>query len=310
MADDDEDLCIICKKQKELVQEKLLTSKKCGHKFHRDCFDRAIAMNRLTALECAACKEKGLGLLISRVDLTEKSLDELECETDVEVRKRVMETYIFTQDDFETLREFQDYEQNVEDIIFTLVHGSNEEKEKAEKNMKEYSDENAQRIKQKNVKLKMEHDNQEQRIKEEADKRMTARQMLLDKKKESNILRKQANLERNAAALGETAGTGSGSGAVLSGHLARGMQGPAVMETDEISPATAAPVQTAPNRLAAFLGARELPTFSYPEAHGQGRPPETLRKARKAAGYNREDASRRDLYVLSKVMSWTTIQGE
>ena len=47
----------------------------------------------------------------------EQSLDELECETDVGVRKQVKKTYNLARENFDSLREFQDYEEEVEDII-------------------------------------------------------------------------------------------------------------------------------------------------------------------------------------------------
>ena len=71
-------------------------------------------------------------------------MDENEVERDFRIRRRIMAIYNKTEDQFQTLDEYKDYEEEREDIIFNLVHGIDEED--SERRVKEYEAKNVLNI--------------------------------------------------------------------------------------------------------------------------------------------------------------------
>lgn len=49
-------------------------------------------------------------------------------ERDLRIRRKIRAIYNRNREDFSALKEFNDYEEDVEDIIFVLVHGTEHEK--------------------------------------------------------------------------------------------------------------------------------------------------------------------------------------
>jgi CDK-activating kinase assembly factor MAT1 len=65
-------------------------------------------------------------LIVKRANLTEKTLDETEVERDFKVRKRIKLVFNKGENDFRTLLEFNNYEEDVEDMIYNLTNGIDE----------------------------------------------------------------------------------------------------------------------------------------------------------------------------------------
>ena len=112
--------CSICRTKSgdasNLENRALLVNEKCGHYFCSNCAERQFARKR--SFSCPKCKHE-----VKRIWLSSKSLEQLECEKDVSIRKMVKDVYNKIEKDFTTLLEFQNYEEEVEDIVFNLVHG-------------------------------------------------------------------------------------------------------------------------------------------------------------------------------------------
>ena len=111
--------CVICGIKADAASNMnakgLLVNEKCGHKFCNTCIERQFARKR--SFSCPRCKHE-----VKRGWLSEKSLEALECERDVSIRKMVKNVFNLTEVDFKSLLEYQDYEEEVEDIVFNLVH--------------------------------------------------------------------------------------------------------------------------------------------------------------------------------------------
>lgn len=90
----------------------------CGHKFCKTCTDRKFSQRSTFA--CPAC-----GIVIKRNTISEKTLDEIEASEDLKVRKRINNIYNKVESDFESLRDFNDYQEMKEDIIYDIVHDIN-----------------------------------------------------------------------------------------------------------------------------------------------------------------------------------------
>jgi CDK-activating kinase assembly factor MAT1 len=94
-------------------------------------------------------------------------LDDWEVDKDAKVRRRIRSIYNKTDDDFETLLDYQNYEELVEDIIFNLVHGV--DREATETTVREYERSNMREIAKKQSRMQdQEHREQELIFQEEA----------------------------------------------------------------------------------------------------------------------------------------------
>lgn len=121
----DDNFCVMCKTAQDSVDN--LTNKcllvnfvsdspnKCGHKFCEACKKRQLGTKK--QFSCPVC-----GAVVKQSTLTESSLDEIEVQTDAKVRKRLKDIYNKTEEDFATLKDFGDYEEMLEDLIYKLVH--------------------------------------------------------------------------------------------------------------------------------------------------------------------------------------------
>jgi CDK-activating kinase assembly factor MAT1 len=74
---------------------------------------------------------------VKRVTLTQRTLDAVQCEKDTSWRRRLLAVYNKTPQDFSTLKEYNDYLEEVEDMIYSIV---NEEPnaEECKSRIKEY----------------------------------------------------------------------------------------------------------------------------------------------------------------------------
>lgn len=66
-------------------------------------------MTRKKEFTCSIC-----GTLVKRTTLTERTLDSVQCEKDTNWRRRLLKVYNKTQDDFHSLKEYNDYLEQVE----------------------------------------------------------------------------------------------------------------------------------------------------------------------------------------------------
>lgn len=126
------DECSICKTTEDaldnLTGAQLLINQ-CGHKFCKSCTDRKFSQK--SSFQCPVC-----GSSIKRNTISEKTLDEIEANEDVKVRRRINDIYNKEERDFSTLREYNDYQEEKEDIIYQIVH--NIDRAAAEARVKAY----------------------------------------------------------------------------------------------------------------------------------------------------------------------------
>lgn len=59
---------------------------------------------------------------VKKVTLTQRTLDDVQCEKDTSWRRRVLKVFNKTQADFETLLEYNNYLEQVEDMIYSIVN--------------------------------------------------------------------------------------------------------------------------------------------------------------------------------------------
>jgi CDK-activating kinase assembly factor MAT1 len=74
---------------------------------------------------------------VKRVTLTQRTLDAVQCEKDTSWRRRLLAVYNKTAADFRTLKEYNDYLEEVEDMIYSIVN-EEADAEECKAKIKEY----------------------------------------------------------------------------------------------------------------------------------------------------------------------------
>jgi CDK-activating kinase assembly factor MAT1 len=151
LDDDNSDSCAVCGKRQfsaaNLSRQvfQVNTANNCGHKFCSSCIDRELSRKR--QFSCPQCtsmvsREKVWRIYNSRQKITfinkysnqqlsNRSVDETEVERDFRIRKGIKAIYNKTEADFSSLDSFKDYEEVVEDLIFSKVNIINVEETNA-----------------------------------------------------------------------------------------------------------------------------------------------------------------------------------
>lgn len=99
----------------------------CGHKFCKNCLNDIFTNQGKRQFSCASCTKLGKQVMVKREKLSKKSLDSLEVDKDIRIRRKIKLIFNQTPKDFETLEAFNNYEEEVEDIIFNLVNDQNKD---------------------------------------------------------------------------------------------------------------------------------------------------------------------------------------
>lgn len=146
-AENDEDLfrCAVCGVQEGdssnlTTQSALQTNATvgCGHQFCTACVERELSRRRI--FPCPICETE-----VKRVTLSTRTLDDVQCEKDTSWRRRVMKVYNKAEGDFPSLREYNDYLEEVEDIIFKIVNEEPDAEEMKAK-LRSYEERNKSQI--------------------------------------------------------------------------------------------------------------------------------------------------------------------
>lgn len=122
-SDDDSDsfCCAICGIREgdssNLNQSSLQTNAtvRCGHQFCMSCVERELSRKKV--FPCQICGEE-----VKRVTLSTRTLDDIQCEKDTTWRKKILKVYNKVQKDFTCLVEYNNYLEEVEDVIYAIVN--------------------------------------------------------------------------------------------------------------------------------------------------------------------------------------------
>lgn len=87
----------------------------CGHQFFNSCVERELS--RRKTFPCPICETP-----VKRVTLSTRTLDDVQCEKDTSWRRRVLKVFNKAESDFPSLLEYNNYLEEVEDIIFSIVN--------------------------------------------------------------------------------------------------------------------------------------------------------------------------------------------
>lgn len=142
----EEQSCPRCKTTSYRNKHLKLLVNVCGHKLCQTCVD--VLFTRPSAA-CPICN-----MSLRRSDYREQQFEDSSVEREVDIRKRIVKVYNQREEDFDTLKEFNDYLEEIETIIFNLANKVDEDETK--RRVEAYRKENDKQIKKNNSKLNQE----------------------------------------------------------------------------------------------------------------------------------------------------------
>lgn len=192
-----DDMCPVCKTIRYLNKDmEFLINPECYHPMCSNC------VNRLFNDGPNQCPYAGCHQTLRRKGFRSAFFGDLSVEREVDIRRRVAAVFNQVEDDFETLRDYNDYLQTVEDLTFDLVYsGDDAKRRKAEATLQQWEAEHKADI-EKNRKAGREADESARR--RLAAEREAARQRRLEAAKEAEEERLE-RAKQNEEALDQLA---------------------------------------------------------------------------------------------------------
>lgn len=121
------DMCPICKTDKYLSPNmKFLINPECYHKICESCVDRIFSLGP------APCPYPKCGKILRKNKFKQQIFENLVIEKEIDIRRKVGAIYNKTEEDFPDLKEYNQYLENIEDIVFKLSNGIDVEQTEAE----------------------------------------------------------------------------------------------------------------------------------------------------------------------------------
>lgn len=139
-------MCPICRTDRYLSPNmNFLINPECYHKICESCVDRIFTLGP------APCPYPKCGKILRKVRFKKQVFDDIEIEREVDIRKRVNGIYNKTEEDFLTLSEYNEYLEQIENIVFSLTNKIDFEKTEAD--LVKYEADHKLEILEKNMKL-------------------------------------------------------------------------------------------------------------------------------------------------------------
>ncbi|KAH8899457.1 CDK-activating kinase assembly factor [Thozetella sp. PMI_491] len=136
-----EDMCPVCKTIRYLNKDmEFLINPECYHPMCSNC------VNRLFGDNPNQCPYAGCHKTLRRKGFRSAFFGDLGVEREVDIRRRVTAVFNQVEDDFESLRAYNDYLQMVEDLTFDLCRGKDTVRLKAEADLQQWEAEHRAQI--------------------------------------------------------------------------------------------------------------------------------------------------------------------
>ncbi|KAK0624663.1 CDK-activating kinase assembly factor MAT1-domain-containing protein [Bombardia bombarda] len=206
-----DDMCPVCKTIRYLNKDmEFLINPECYHSMCSNC------VNRLFNDGPNQCPYAGCHRTLRRKGFRSPFFGDLTVEREVDIRRRVAAVFNQHEDDFETLRDYNNYLQMVEDLTFGLVSGTEARRRDAEAQLQQWEAEHKIDI-ERNRKAGREADElSRRRIAAERD---AARQRRIEaiKEAEEEKLERVRNREAELDTMADAPEGGAGGGAGAAG---------------------------------------------------------------------------------------------
>ncbi|KAK3945422.1 CDK-activating kinase assembly factor MAT1-domain-containing protein [Diplogelasinospora grovesii] len=201
-----DDMCPVCKTIRYLNKDmEFLIHPDCYHSMCSNC------VNRLFNDGPNQCPYAGCHKTLRRKGFRAPFFGDLSVEREVDIRRRVAAVFNQVEDDFETLLDYNNYLQMVEDLTFELVHGTDQKRQQAEAQLQAWEAEHKADIERNRRAGREADDLQRRRIAAERD---AARQRRIEAIKEAEEEKRERVRSREAELdsmqTGEAGGGGGG----------------------------------------------------------------------------------------------------
>jgi len=130
--------CPKCKANEFTNRGIVLMINECGHSLCQNCVENMFVRN------VNKCPHEDCGKMLKKSNFWIQQFDDPTIEREIYIRKRISKTYNLQQDDFSTLREFNNYLEHVEEMVFRLVSEIDVDQTEAE--IKQYKEQNSEII--------------------------------------------------------------------------------------------------------------------------------------------------------------------
>ncbi|KAJ4298998.1 TFIIH/NER complex subunit [Kalmusia sp. IMI 367209] len=115
-ADSSSDICPVCKSSRYLNPNmRFLVNPECYHKMCESCVDRIFSHGP------APCPIAGCKKTLRKAKFRSQTFEDLKVEREVDIRRRVSKAMNKEEADFETLKDYNDYLEEVETITWNLI---------------------------------------------------------------------------------------------------------------------------------------------------------------------------------------------
>lgn len=196
-----DEMCPICRSSTYLNPNmRFLVNLECYHKICESC------VNRIFGSGPAPCPYLNCGKRLRRQRFKSQIFEDLRVEREVDVRQRVTKIYNQPESSFKSAREYDDYLEHIETLVFTLSGPEGAEKQEAEEEIREHERIHKQEIlenalKQRHMQL-MEEDLQKQNSERERRLRMLALELQNQEREYKRIMQQETV---NSLAAGQDA---------------------------------------------------------------------------------------------------------
>jgi len=130
--------CLKCMSDEYTNKSLVMLINECGHPLCRNCVENIFAGN------ANKCPIAGCGRMMRKNNYREQLFDNPQIERENFIRKRLAKTFNLQEDNFPSLRAFNDYLETYEDIIFKLANDIDVEETEAA--IRAFKDEHAEQI--------------------------------------------------------------------------------------------------------------------------------------------------------------------
>jgi CDK-activating kinase assembly factor MAT1 len=167
--DGDNVSCPRCKTTKYRNPSLKLLVNSCGHGLCENCVDLLFVKGS------GACPQCGVSLRRSNFRL--QLFEDSSVEKEVDIRRKILRDYNKKEEDFPTLREYNDYLEEVEDIIYNLSNGI--EVEATKRRVEQYKKDNADAISKNRGRLSRDEELIEELLEQEQEQDIFRKQVIL-----------------------------------------------------------------------------------------------------------------------------------
>ncbi|KAJ3349698.1 TFIIH/NER complex subunit [Allomyces javanicus] len=196
--------CQVCKFSRYLKPNLKILVSKCNHRICEECIGRVFKLGKAP---CPIC-----GTDLRKQDVIAPVFENLMVDKEVRERRRALRVFNKRREDFASLREYNDFLEMVEDVVFNLVHDV--DVEATMERMRKFQRENHDQIAINTAKLNREVEAQKAFVEQEQQQRLAARAEQLRRRRDEE----QAEQSRAEAILNEMASSSRPADAILAHH--------------------------------------------------------------------------------------------